>query len=147
MRKSEILSLKWFQVDLKKRLITLHEQKNKKIGYIYINDEFFDLLSKLKQIRRSEYVFVGENGKKISSFRRSFNTALKRSGIENCKFHSLRHTFASQLLMGGAQPMIVQKLMRHESLKMTQRYSHLSDEYIWKASNKLSERIIKEREK
>ena len=147
MRKAEILNLKWFQVGLKKRLITLHEQKNKEIGYIYINDEFLILLTELKRHRKSEYVFTGENGKKIACFKRSFKTALKRSSIEDFRFHDLRHTFASLLVRNGEHPMVVQRLMRHKSIKMTMRYSHLSDDVLWKASNKLSEKMSRQKEK
>tara|TARA_B100000315_G_scaffold257886_1_gene308233 strand:- start:908 stop:1972 length:1065 start_codon:yes stop_codon:yes gene_type:complete len=141
MRKSEILNLNWFQVDLKKRLITLPEQKNKEIGYVYISDELLNLLEKLKKERKSEYVFTNENGGKISSFKRSFKTALKRSNIANFRFHDLRHTFASLLVKNGVHPMIVQRLMRHKSLDMTMRYSHLSDKDIWNAADDLGQKV------
>ena len=142
MRKSEILNLKWFQVDLNKRLITLHEQKNKEVGYIYISDELLTILSQLKENRKSEYVFTGTNGKKLSSVDKSFKTALRNSGIKDFRFHDLRHTYASLLVKNGVHPMVVKKLMRHKTLDMTMRYSHLSDSDIWNAANKLGDKIF-----
>jgi len=55
---------------------------------------------------------------------------LKGSGIEDFRFHDLRHTFASNLVMAGVKIEKVQKLMGHKLLTMTQRYSHLAPGYL-----------------
>ena len=83
------------------------------------------------------YVFCDENKKPFGSVKRSFATALRKAGIEDFRFHDLRHTFASQLVMSGVNLKTVQQLLGHKDIKMTMRYSHLSPEFVQEAIEKL----------
>jgi site-specific recombinase XerD len=76
----------------------------------------------------SEYVFYREDGSKLlaSTIRKPFEQALKRAGIKGASFHTLRHTFASYLVMSGVDIRTVQELLGHKSLEMTMKYAHLS---------------------
>ena len=58
------------------------------------------------------------------------------AGIEDFRFHDLRHTFASHLVMAGVDIRTVQELMGHKDIRMTMRYSHLSDAHLKEAVNK-----------
>ena len=58
---------------------------------------------------------------------RSFNTAVRRAGVEDFTFHDLRHTFASRLVMKGVSLKAVQELLGHTDIKMTMRYAHLAE--------------------
>jgi hypothetical protein len=62
---------------------------------------------------------------------------VKNAGIEDFTFHSLRHTFASQLVRNGVDLYVVQKLLGHASPKMTQRYAHLREDMLKEAINKI----------
>ena len=65
--------------------------------------------------------------------KRSFKTALRRSGIRDVQFHDLRHTFASHLVMAGVDLTTVKELLGHKDIKMTLRYAHLAPAHKKKA--------------
>ena len=63
---------------------------------------------------------------------------VRRAGIEDFRFHDLRHTFASHLVMRGASLKEVQEILGHKTMTMTLRYAHLSQEHKKKAVNLLN---------
>ena len=154
MRKAEILSLKWYQI--KNGVIYLQEKiKNNEARQIPVNDTLKEIFGNLKQngeptnLKRldgkkilplkpkTDHVFTFE-GKPLKDVKRVFGKALKKAKIENFTFHDLRHTFASHLIMNGAIIKDVQELLGHKDIKMTMRYSHLSQEHKLKAVNLLN---------
>ncbi len=131
MRKSEILQLTWDRVDLKNRIILLDKTKNGDRREIPMNDTLLDMLFGI--IRRIDvpYVFYNpETLKPYDNFKRSFGTALRKSHITDFHFHDLRHTFASRLIMKGVDLTTVKELLGHKDIKMTLRYSHLSQAHV-----------------
>ncbi|MBW1958373.1 MAG: site-specific integrase [Deltaproteobacteria bacterium] len=76
--------------------------------------------------------------KPVKEIKRSFNSALKRAGIVDFRFHDLRHTFASQLLLKGGTLKDVQEFLGHKIMTMTLRYAHLTQEHKRKAVNLLN---------
>ena len=72
-------------------------------------------------------VFVNPlSGSAWKSIRNSFNGAVRRAKIEDFRFHDLRHTAASWLVMSGVDLLTVASILGHKDIRMTQRYSHLS---------------------
>jgi integrase len=142
MRKSEILNLKWEQVDLKHGLIFLNVTKNGERREIPINDTLRVTLQGVTRRLDSSLVFYSPvTGKQYQNINRSFATALRRAKIQGCRFHDLRHTFASHLVMAGVDITTVSRLLGHKSLKMTLRYSHLAPSHIANAVNVLDKVI------
>lgn len=137
MRKSEILNLRWPQVDLKNRKIIVINAKNNESRVIPINQTLYQELFALSQKPRGEYVFSDRNGRPFGDIKRSFSTALNKAGIKDFRFHDLRHTFGSHLVMQGVDLRTVQQVMGHKDIKMTMRYSHLSPEHIQEAMERL----------
>jgi len=129
MRKSEVLNLKWADVDLERGLIHLHDTKNGESRKVFLNNRVTSVLRDLKRRPDSPYVFCNEEGKPYNNIKKSFVAALKKIGIINFRFHDLRHTFASQLVMSGIDLNTVRELMGHKSLEMTLRYAHLSPDH------------------
>jgi len=82
-------------------------------------------------------VFLNRNGTPYRSFRTAFERAVRAAEISDCVFHSLRHTFASRLVMAGVDLPTVKELMGHKDIKMTLRYSHLSSDHKRNAVSQL----------
>lgn len=126
MRLGEILGLRWDNIDLKHRLITITKTKNNERKTIPINDVLYEELSRLPRHVTSPYLFCHPDGTRILRIDRSFHSAMKRAGIEGFRFHDLRHTFASHLAMRGQPLETIGTLLGHKDPKMTKRYAHLS---------------------
>jgi len=133
MRKSEILNLRWNDVDLRNRKITVVNAKNNETRVIPINQTLYQELLNLSQKPKGKCVFSDQNGHPYGDIKKGFSAALKRAGIEDFRFHDLRHTFGSHLVMQGVDLKTVQQVMGHKDIKMTMRYSHLSPEYVQEA--------------
>jgi integrase len=139
MRRGELLGLKWEQI--RNGFIYLTETKSGKARQIPINDRLAEVFRELRRDNqlKSAYVFCGPDGKRFLEVKRSFALACKKAGIEAFRFHDLRHTFASQLVMRGASLKAVQELLGHASLAMTMRYAHLSHEHLKDSVNLLND--------
>ncbi|MDP3040195.1 MAG: tyrosine-type recombinase/integrase [Deltaproteobacteria bacterium] len=74
----------------------------------------------------------------MKSITRSFKTALRKAGVKDFRLHDLRHTSASYLIMRGASLKSVQQQLGHTTLKMTERYAHLSDQFQRDEVNRLN---------
>ena len=96
------------------------------------------MLTELREKNKGEYLFPGEDGKPYKNIKKSFKNAVKKAGIINFRFHDLRHTFASHLVMAGVDIMTVKELLGHKKLDMTLRYSHLAPDHKRKAIENLS---------
>jgi integrase len=133
LRKGDILNLQWKDIDLDTARITLTEQKTEKTRIIHLNQDMVMLFQNLPV--KGEYVFPGRKGKPLTSVKRSFTTAIKKSGIDpgegskKVVFHTLRHSCVSQLIEKGADSLAVRNYINHASTQMTEHYAHLSEEY------------------
>lgn len=129
MRKGEILGLKWEQVEFEVPSITVLFSKNGRIRKIPISPSLLVVLKGLKEKSTQDYVFVSDKTKKpLHKFQTAWLTAIRKSGIIRCRFHDLRHTFASRLVASGADLITVKELLGHADIKMTARYAHSAPE-------------------
>ena len=137
MRKEELLSLKWEQIN--HGLINLIKTKSVNPRLIPISGRLVEIFQQLRHQNqlKSPYVFCDGEGRRFNSVKRSFATACHKAGIEKFRFHDLRHTFASHLLMRGASLKTVQELLGHSDIKMTMRYAHLSPGHLQDSVNLL----------
>jgi integrase len=139
MRKGEILNLKWSQVDLTNRLIMLDSStKSRKKREIPLNDYAYLVLSKTKK-HKNEYVFINpESNKPFTDLKKSFGTAIKKSGLVDFHFHDLRHSFASNLILNNVNVATIKELLGHSDLRTTMKYSHINDNQLKQAVNSLT---------
>lgn len=144
MRKAEIVTLRWDQIDMRNREIEVIRTKSGKKRIIPISEDLYEELKLLKEKDgNAEFVFqyadqkTGEK-RHLKHFRRSFETACRRAKISSFTFHDLRHTFASRLVRSGVDLITVKDLLGHYSVKTTERYTHSNQEQKRKAVELLS---------
>lgn len=124
MRKNEILTLSWKQVDLKERLIRVVKTKSGRNRTVPINDTLFQFFSTKTG---SEYMFPDpKTGKPYKEVRSSWEGACRRAGIK-LRFHDLRHTFACRLVQRGCDIETLRSLLGHHSISITERYVHTNE--------------------
>ncbi|MDE1479414.1 site-specific integrase [Xenorhabdus bovienii] len=133
-RKGEIFSLTWRNVDIDRRIavITAENAKSGKARAVPLNDEVVSILRNLP--RDCEFVF-SSNAKRIKQISRTdFDRALKKSEIDDFRFHDLRHTWASWHAQSGTPLMALKEMGGWETLEMVNKYAHLSGEHLAKYS-------------
>jgi excisionase family DNA binding protein len=149
MRSGEILGLKWKNCDLEKRKITIGADSSKtgKERWIVVNEVLHDELLLLRKRNKGKLsnVFTYKDPRTgklrpVKTVRRAFEMACKRAGIENFRFHDLRHTVASRLIEKGVDPVTVMNLLGHASLKTSEIYLHSSLRQMEKAVRLLENR-------
>jgi integrase len=133
MRIGEIISLKWKNVDLDNNVITLEHTntKNKKSRRIPTNSYLRNLLIEQKlKVGNADHVFLNSKGvsyKRYDSLNQVFRRAKKMGGIENLRFHDLRHSAATRMAESGVSIIAINKILGHADLKTTMRYAHPDD--------------------
>ena len=147
MRKAELENLEWDDVDFKRKKIKIRRKDfwQPKTGEreIPINQQLYELLSDLKRkndkFLKSSFVFSDKDGGKTKTkLREKLIQIAKDAGIDGLtKVHTLRHTFASHLVMKGVDLPTIRKLMGHTDIQTTMIYAHLAPDHLADAVTKL----------
>jgi len=138
LRQGELLALRWEDIDLVSGLLRVRRSvtrgvvtvpKSGKGREVPLGDEVLAVL-KAERHLRGPLVFCTADGRmfKKNECKHPIWRACKRAGLRQISWHVLRHTFASHLVMRGAAMKVVQELLGHATIEMTNRYSHLSPE-------------------
>ena len=143
MRKGEILGLTWHNIDIKRNIVHLLDTKNGEKREVPMNEIAQKTIIGVLKHSDSPYIFCNKNGRPYGDIKKSFLTAIKKSDIIDFRFHDLRHTFASHLVMSGIDLNTVRELLGHKSLEMTLRYSHLSPDHKKRAVDVLGQNLRK----
>jgi integrase len=136
MRRGELFKLQWSDIDFDRGFITIrHDPKGGVSQKIPLNDQARDVLKHHPET--ADHVFTRCDGEPFKDIHRRVNAIKQAAGIgANFRaLHGLRHTYASMLASSGQVDMyVLQKLLTHKSPIMTQRYAHLRDDTLRKAS-------------
>jgi integrase len=133
-RKTEILGLRWSEVDWERNRIQLPPARTKAGGKtgarrIVLSPPAVEILRRRHRLRHEQDAFVfpanSKSGHAIAA-RRPFLAACKQAGLSGVRVHDLRHSFASFAVAEGASLFLVGKLLGHASTRTTERYAHLS---------------------
>lgn len=145
-RRSEILKLKWQDVDFNKGAVRLYKTKNKTPRSLYLHGPALALLKDLREnpVIESKYVFASsKNPKKVMDIKKTWQSALIRAEIKDFRFHDLRHSAASYLAMNGATLAEIAEVLGHKTLAMVKRYAHLTDSHTSNVVKKMNGKIFK----
>ncbi len=142
MRRGEVFSLTWEAANLKAATVTIEGStaKSAQTRHIPLNDKALEALKAWQAQTGVTHglVFPGSSGKPLTHIKKSWATVLKLAGVQNFRWHDLRHTFASKLVMAGVDLNTVRELMGHGDITMTLRYAHLAPEHKAAAVAKLT---------
>lgn len=141
MRHRELLGLRWDEIDMSGRIITLGgiRTKSKKARVIPLVDRSYDTLRDTPIDQRKGHLFPGRDRSKcMTSYSETWRGIRRRAKLPDVRIHDLRHTFASWWLQNGGSELILQRALGHASLKQTQRYAHASLLALQQASSVLN---------
>jgi integrase len=140
-RKRELLDARWEDIDFERRVWKIPMTKSGRPHFIPLSNEAYALLldlrlklpNMLERPAAQEVPWVFPNPKTnqpFASIFKAWNTARCKAGLADLRIHDLRHSFASALVNKGVPIYDVQKLLGHQSIKTTERYSHLAPERL-----------------
>ena len=130
-RRSEMLNLCWSDLDLAKGIAIIRKSKTNTVRYVRINEEVKTVIKACMRKVGEERIFWFTTPDGLSW---AFRQAVSRAGIKDFRLHDLRHTFASFIKMSGQDIDTIARLLGHADLRMSQRYTHLSPEFLRKAT-------------
>lgn len=145
MRKNEILKLTWSQVDTRNKIVILDATQNKsgRTRSVPLNASALETLNRRRAFINihcpgSEYVMAKHDGIRLTSPNNAFTEACLAARIKDFTIHDMRHTCASWLVMAGVPIIDVKEVLGHSSVKMTEKYAHLSPQRALDAVSKIS---------
>lgn len=135
-RQGEILGMRWQDVDLENGYVFFPRTKTKEPDQVAIPPRARGLLSRLHTERRGESVFPKDRGEGPLRFiHDQFVTACMRGGVKGFRFHDLRHTAISYMVMNGIDLKTIAELVGHATAEMIdKRYGHLSPDHKRRAT-------------
>lgn len=149
MRLAELVNMKWNWIDFHKNIITIKcdasfKTKNRKERIIPLNSTLRNILlshqPKVINISKDDFVYSSTNGIKLNEdfVSKNFKKAVSKAGVNTkVHFHSLRHSFCSNLVQKGVSLYIVKDLAGHQNINTTQNYAHLLPANLHNAVNLL----------
>lgn len=144
LRRGELFSLRWSDIDLQGAILTVRAAaaKSGDSRRVPLNDEAAGILRDWKKqsadTSAEALVFPGDDGARLTNVNKGWATVAKLAKLQGFRFHDLRHTFASKLVQKGVDLNTVRALMGHADIKMTLRYGHLAPGNLAAAVAKLA---------
>ncbi len=125
LRRGELLGLTWDQIDMSRGVIRLADTDTKsgRRREVPMRQELYDVVAALQGDHTGRVWPTGD-------IRTAFENAVTEAKLDDFHFHDLRHSFASWYIMGGGNPVALQRILGHADRKMTDRYTHLAPDHL-----------------
>lgn len=132
MRRGELFGLEWGSVNLPGKLLTVTagSAKSGRTRHIPLNTEALDVMTRWKKQATATRVFPAQGGGHLDNINSSWDALREAAKLPGFRFHDLRHTFASRLVMKGVDLNTVRELLGHSDIRMTLRYAHLAPDKL-----------------
>lgn len=141
LRQGELFGLEWENINFDEKYLTVSgsKAKSKVTRHIPLNKEALSILTDWSSQKKKKggLLFPSRDGKPFLTIKKSWMQVLNKANITKFRWHDLRHTFASNLVMAGVDLNTVRELLGHADLTMTLRYAHLAPEHKAEAVAKL----------
>jgi integrase len=141
LRRGELFGLRWADVDVTRAVVTVQGggAKSGQTRHVPLNSEALAVLEAWKpaDAGATTCVFPSDRGEPLEDIKSAWLPLVGAAKVSAFRFHDLRHTFASKLVMAGVDLNTVRELLGHADLKMTLRYAHLAPEHKAAAVAKL----------
>lgn len=143
-RKGEILGLRWPDVDFERGQLTLRDTKNGETRAVPLTGHARERMEARARLRRFDcnYVFPCKSKPVPADIDRPFSEARDKAGIEDFRFHDLRHSAASYLAMSGASLAELAAVLGHKTLAMVKRYSHIGEQHTAAIVRRMNETLF-----
>ena len=144
LRLGECMNCRWNEIDIEHKLMQIPSarSKSKKTDSIPLNNAAIQVLSECS--KSTPYPFVNlKTGKPYTTISKSFKRLMKDADLHDVTAHSLRHTAASMMINAGESLYAVQRVLRHSSSQVTEKYAHLSTQSVMAASDTISEQLMR----
>jgi len=127
-RKGQILSVKKSDLDKERMAVSIIKSKKSPPRKVPVSNFTFAVFEQLATEAETEYLFFNEKtGKRLGDFKNAWRAVLDRAGIDDFRFHDLRHTVATDMFDLGAGEFMVQTTLGHADIKTTRDYVHIKD--------------------
>jgi integrase len=140
MRRGELFRLRWVDVNFQTKTLTVRgaTAKSGQTRHIPLNTEAMMVLRAWhQQTPETALVFPGKQGEPLDNVRKAWGALVRAAEMHQFRWHDLRHTFASRLVMAGVPLNTVRELLGHTTPSMTLHYAHFAPDHKAEAVNRL----------
>lgn len=137
MRRNEILSLKWDNLNEPERYIFIEDSKTGKSRKVPMNEQVISAFNGLSKINDQLVFYNPETKASLKDIKTAFRSTCVRAKIKGLRLHDLRHTFAWRYMEAGGDIVSLSKILGHSSIQMTMRYCNATPEHMQKIVDKV----------
>ncbi len=140
-RLSEILTLRWSEVDVERRCLRLEDSKTG-AKIIRLNAPALEILTSIVRVEGNPYVIIGRKaGHCLVNLEKPWRRIRAKAGLDDVRLHDLRHSFASVGASAGYGLPVIGALLGHTQTATTARYAHLADDPLRAANDAIGQRL------